>query len=95
MKRMNRRGQSIGEYAILFAIVLGAVVAMQNFVRNRIAGQIAAEGNIYLSQAGNNVNIYKANQTSESSSSSNIAMTDADNGQVGSASRGTSNTTSD
>ncbi len=48
MKRSNKRGQSIGEYAILFAIVLGAVVAMQNYVRNRIAGEIKVTADTYF-----------------------------------------------
>ena len=43
MRRVSTRGQSIGEYAILFAIVLGAIVAMQAFVRDRIAGKIQNE----------------------------------------------------
>jgi len=40
MKMLSKRGQSTGEYAILFAIVLGAVFAVQNYIRNRVAGSI-------------------------------------------------------
>lgn len=52
MKLLSKRGQSTGEYAILFAIVLGAVLAMQNFVRNRIAGGIEAQTNAYVAAVG-------------------------------------------
>ena len=52
MRLLNRRAQSTGEYAILFAIVLGAVVAMQNFVRNRIAGGIQAQAGLYSTAVG-------------------------------------------
>ena len=48
MTLLRRRGQSTGEYAILFAIVLGAVFAVQNYLRNRIAGTIKAETDDYL-----------------------------------------------
>jgi len=37
---LKRRGQSTGEYAVLFAIVLGAIVMMQQYVRDRIAGSV-------------------------------------------------------
>ncbi len=47
----ERRGQSIGEYAILFAIVLGAVVAMQTYVRDRLAGAIKAKANVFAGGA--------------------------------------------
>lgn len=47
MNLLNRRGQSTGEYAILFAIVLGAVIAMQNYVRNRIAGRLQIQADAY------------------------------------------------
>ena len=40
MTLLTRRGQSTGEYAILFAIVLGGVIAMQNYVRDRISYNI-------------------------------------------------------
>ena len=40
MKLMTQRGQSMGEYAVLFAIVLGAVVGLQGFLRARLRGEI-------------------------------------------------------
>ena len=33
LMRLNRKGQSTGEYAIVFALVLGAVIGMQAYVR--------------------------------------------------------------
>ena len=47
MKLLRNRGQSTGEYAVLFALVLGAVIAMQNYVRNRIAGGIRDQADAY------------------------------------------------
>ena len=47
MKLLRNRGQSTGEYAVLFALVLGAVIAMQNYVRNRIAGGIRDQADEY------------------------------------------------
>jgi len=48
MKTLTKRGQSTGEYAILFAIVLGAVFAVQNFVRHNIAGNLKQHADQYL-----------------------------------------------
>ena len=48
MKLLKKRAQSTGEYAILFAIVLGGVIAMQNYARNRIAGGIQKSADNYL-----------------------------------------------
>lgn len=36
----NRKGQSTGEYALIFAIVLGAIVAMQTYVKKELQGRI-------------------------------------------------------
>ena len=38
--RLNRRGQSTGEYALVFAIVLGAIVAMQTYVKRELQGRV-------------------------------------------------------
>ncbi|MCH6550932.1 MAG: hypothetical protein IH804_02825 [Planctomycetes bacterium] len=48
MKLLQKRGQSIGEYAILLGIVLGAVFAVQNYIRNRIAGGVQATATYYF-----------------------------------------------
>lgn len=47
MKLLRNRGQSTGEYVVLSMLVLGAVIAMQNYVRNRIAGGIQAQADAY------------------------------------------------
>lgn len=36
----NRKGQSTGEYALIFAIVLGAIVAMQTYVKKELQGRV-------------------------------------------------------
>lgn len=43
MRRTKRisRGQSTAEYAIVIALVLGAAIAMQTFVRRTIQGRVA------------------------------------------------------
>ncbi len=60
MRRLRTRtGQSLAEYAVLFAIVIGAAVAMQTYVRARLQGAIAAKADGYLNvfQAPANGNI--------------------------------------
>ena len=47
MKLLRRRGQSIGEYAILLGIVLGAIFAVQHYIRNRIMGTIQAKADLF------------------------------------------------
>lgn len=47
MKLLRRNGQSIGEYAIMLGIVLGAVFSVQNYIRNRILGGIQATAEYY------------------------------------------------
>ena len=84
MTLMTKRGQSIGEYAILFAIVLGAIIAMQNYVRNRIAQRIQTQADAY-SAVG--VAIVSG---SDSTSTSRSAMNAADAGVLGGTTSGTS-----
>ncbi len=89
MKR--RRGQSTGEYAVLFAIVLGGVIMMQGFVKSRIAGAIQNQATAYQTSAG-----YvdpTANRTSNSASVSNVMMNTATAGNINSSSNTVSNTT--
>jgi len=40
LKKLNRIAQSTAEYAIIIAIVVGAIVAMQVFVKRGIQGRI-------------------------------------------------------
>jgi len=40
MRRLGQRGQSTAEYAILIALVIGAVIAMQVFVKRGLQGRM-------------------------------------------------------
>ena len=40
MSLLNRRGQSVAEYAILFAVVIGAYVAMQVYARRGLQARV-------------------------------------------------------
>lgn len=84
MKLLSRRAQSTGEYAILFAIVLGAVIAIQNYVRNRIAQRIMTQANLY--SPATTALATSSDQTSRSSAT----MTGATQGTVRSGGTGTS-----
>ncbi len=88
MKLLRNRGQSTGEYAILFAIVLGAVIAMQNYVRNRIAGGIQSRANTYMTTVGGSQ--FDVQTSSDQVSSSSATMTTGTSGTVGSANTGVS-----
>lgn len=89
MRLISRRGQSTGEYAILFAIVLGAVVAMQNYIRNRLTGTLRAGADNYLTAAAIAVPGAKAiapDQTSTSSSDTWLDLDSTGKGDAGSGS---------
>lgn len=86
MKLIMKRGQSIGEYAILFAIVLGAVIAMQSYIRNRIANRLKTAADGY--DAGTT----SVATTSDSTSTTRASMSRADTGTVGGTTSGTSTT---
>lgn len=88
----NRRGQSTGEYAILFGIVLGAVVMMQVFIRNSIAGGLQGAGNQYRTNLGALYTDPAVTRTSDSESTSEAAMESAIKGDVKSLSTSRSNT---
>lgn len=91
---LNRRGQSTGEYAILFAVVLGAAVAVQNAVRNRIAFKILEEADDYV-QAGADTDAaitYAApnlQRSSDSVSAQRATMNTAQDGKLRADSEGT------
>lgn len=46
----TRKGQSTGEYALVFAIILGAVIAMQTYVRRGVQGRVKS-GTDYMARA--------------------------------------------
>ena len=86
--KARNHGQSIGEYAILFAIVLGAVVAMQTYVRERLAGEIKAKADLY----GTSQTIDDLNQTTHSVQTSTADMTIPGRGGITSDSQASQNT---
>lgn len=45
----TRKGQSTGEYALIFAIVLGAIVAMQVYIKRELQGRVK-DGSDYMTQ---------------------------------------------
>lgn len=78
MRLLSRRAQSTGEYAILFAIVLGAVIAMQNYVRNRVAGALQGAADTYQTSTGGGA--VAMTRESDSLSASSADMTTANQG---------------
>jgi len=81
MKLVSRRGQSTGEYAILFAIVLGAVIGMQNYIRNRIAGRLQLEADEYAKiDDDTSVTPVALERQSDSLSASSASMSSAKQG---------------
>lgn len=82
MVRQNRKGQSIGEYAILFAVVLGAVVAMQRYVSNRLAGTTKTwTDNYQTSSESQGSQVIET--SSDSTSSATASMSSAAAGTLG------------
>ena len=45
----DRKAQSTGEYALVFAIILGAIVAMQTYVKRGIQGRVKS-GTDYMAR---------------------------------------------
>ena len=82
----SRRGQGMAEYAILFAIVLGAAIAMRQFLKSRFQGTVAALGDTYSDQAniltGKAVAGFDPNRNTTSNASTEMNMTTAKAGIV-------------
>ena len=72
----------MGEYAILFAIVLGAAIAMQQFVKARLQGAIKRGADDYMNTVGSNVAAYEPDRKTDSQSTSNLTMQSAKTGKV-------------
>lgn len=87
----TRRGQSIAEYAVLIGLVLGAVLAMQHYIRIRIAGGIKAQADNYVNTSGGSAADFA--RTADSTSDQALAMTSATSGTITNASVGTSTVT--
>lgn len=92
MCKRNERGQSIGEYAVLLAIILGAVVGMQALVRNRVAGAIDSRSNAYMSEAGGGAGAQDLKRASQSTSTARSTMTSSRAGDVKTGSKATQQT---
>ena len=71
--RRKRAGQSTAEYAVLFAIVIGAAIAMQQYVKSRLQGAMAFRANNYLTISGGAV--FEPNRTVNTSSNASSGMT--------------------
>ena len=94
--RKTRRGQSTAEYAVLFAIVIGAAIAMQQYVGSRLRGAISKQADAYALAANNAAPLLApGNRTvaSTSTGGTNYAMTGSTNGTVRINSNGLTNTT--
>ena len=80
LKRLNKTAQTTAEYAVLIALVIGAVVAMQVYVRRGINGRIQEVvdhtgqggdvGGTTLQFSGKQVEPYYLSSTSQTSQSS-------------------------
>ncbi len=85
MFKRTERGQSIGEYAVLLAIILGAVVGVQALVRNRVAGAIQSQADTYVSKAKGTESADSSllsKKTSNSTSTARSTMTSSRAGDV-------------
>lgn len=86
MKILGRKGQSLGEYALLIGLVIGVIFAMMPYVKDRLAGGIQFGADNYLTTVGGAA--YKVDQASESASASGTKFTTADVGTAGATSVG-------
>jgi len=97
MRRHATRGQSLGEYAILFAIVLGAAIAIQNIVKTRLQGAVIGVSDAYTVAAtgagGYGAMGVNATTASNSASNTGYAMSTATTGSVTLDSNGTTTRT--
>ena len=97
----TRNGQSMAEYAILFAIVIGAAIAMQQYIKSRLQGTMQGASENYITAvsatAGFPAAPFEPNRTINSASNQTdaLAMTGASVGTrtLNSASNSTSTTT--
>lgn len=72
MKLLRNHGQSTGEYAVLFALVLGAVIAMQSYARERIAGGIRDQADAYQTALASSVYTPKTSSDQISATAANM-----------------------
>ena len=92
MQRIHaQRAQSTAEYAVLFAIVIGAAIAMQQYVGGRLKGAVKDRADQYARNAHNGFGLSgntfstkgnDAGRNSISNSVVNLTMTNVRNGTV-------------
>lgn len=63
LKRLSKRAQTTAEYAILIALVVGAVIAMQIYVRRSLQGKIKDATDLPLNLTGTGLNATSFNTT--------------------------------
>ena len=86
----SEHGQSMAEYAILFAIVIGAAVAMQQYVKSRLQGAVGAATDAYVNAVGSDASAKLGNVVAfsdpkrvvdtSSNTTENLTMTSASAG---------------
>jgi Flp pilus assembly pilin Flp len=76
MRLHAKQGVTMAEYGILLAIVLGAAIAMQQYVKSRLQGGIAgvADGYTTAASAAGGYGAFNPNVTTDSMSTSNASM---------------------
>lgn len=82
----SNKGQSMAEYAILFAIVIGAAIAMQQYIKSRLQGTMQGASDNYVTSisatAGFAVAPFEPNRTVDNTSNQtdSLAMTSSTSG---------------
>lgn len=87
MRRLlGTRGQSMAEYAVLFAIVIGAAVAVQQYVKTRLQGAVRGYADNYITEVKKGVSYAETKfdpaRLSNSTSATDQEFTTARDGTV-------------
>ena len=89
----SRTGQSTAEYAVLFAIVIGAAIGIQQYVKTRLQGAVRTYADEYtnaVNTGGAAWNRFEPNRLSTSQSGTDTLMNGSQTGTVSSIGGGTS-----
>lgn len=80
----SARGQSTAEYAVLFAIVIGAAIAMQQYVKGRLQSAVKVQADAYETAAKitGKGDFEDPNRSTHSHSGVNLTMKSATAGDV-------------
>ncbi len=78
----SARGQSTAEYAVLFAIVIGAAIAMQQYVKGRLQNAVKFQADKYETAAGIKGVFEDPNRSTHSKSGVNLTMKSATAGDI-------------